>query len=42
MGGKNAQLEIEDSCRDMVNLITGLTEEKNGKFLQHDGKELPW
>lgn len=42
MGGKNAPLKIEDACRDMVQLITHITPDMNGKFLQHDGKELPW
>lgn len=42
MGGRNAQLEVEDSCGDMVRLVTALTPDKNGKFLQHDGKELDW
>lgn len=42
MGGQNAQLEVEESCQQMVRLITNLSPEKNGKFYQHDGKELPW
>lgn len=42
MGGKNAQLEVEDACHHMVQLLTNLTADKNGKFLQYDGQELPW
>lgn len=42
MGGKNAQLEIEDSCRQMVQLFTSLKPDQNGKFLQFDGTYLEW
>ena len=42
MGGNNAQLEIDESCQKMVELVTNLTQEKNGTFLQYDGKELKW
>ncbi|CAD6206823.1 GSCOCG00010088001-RA-CDS [Cotesia congregata] len=42
MGGANAPLDVESSCRDMVKTILGLSEKDNGAFLQHDGSTLPW
>ncbi|XP_063983571.1 C-signal [Diachasmimorpha longicaudata] len=42
MGGANAPMDVETSVSDMVRTIQGLNESHNGKFLQHDGKFLPW
>lgn len=42
MGGQNADLEVEDACSNMVRVISQLTRDKNGTFIQHDGSELPW
>lgn len=42
MGGKQAPLDIDTSCKTMVNTVIGLNESNNGTFLQYDGKSLPW
>jgi NAD(P)-dependent dehydrogenase (short-subunit alcohol dehydrogenase family) len=42
MGGSSAPLEIETSVRGMKSVIDGLQPEDSGKFLSHDGSELPW
>lgn len=42
LGGSNAPLEIDTSCREMVKTILALNESHNGKFIQYDGKYLPW
>lgn len=42
MGGKNAPLEIDSSCKRMVETIMSLNESNNGTFLQFDGTSLPW
>jgi len=41
-GGPNAPLKPKESVEGMLNVILGLKEEDNGKFLEYDGKELPW
>lgn len=42
MGGSNATLDIESSCKQMVQTIQALNESHNGTFIQFDGKSLPW
>lgn len=42
MGGSNAPMNIESSCKQMVQTIMALNESQNGAFLQYDGKSLPW
>lgn len=42
MGGANAPLEIEDSCKQMLQTILSLNETQNGTFIQYDGKLLKW
>lgn len=42
MGGPKAPLSVEQSGDGIVKLLEGLTAEHSGKFLQYDGKELPW
>lgn len=42
MGGPDAHLEIPDSVRDMVALLDRLTIADSGRFLNHDGSEVPW
>ncbi|XP_041977340.1 C-factor [Aricia agestis] len=42
MGGKNAPLDVETSIRELFNTLEKLGEKDSGKFLQYDGKELPW
>lgn len=42
MGGKNATLTPQESVRAMLALMDRLTPGDSGKFLNHDGSELPW
>ena len=42
MGGPNARLDPPVSIRGIIQVVDGLTQEHNGRFLQWDGKELPW
>ena len=42
MGGANADLDVEDSCKQMTQTIQALNESQNGAFIQYDGKSLPW
>lgn len=42
MGGPYATLDIESSCRQLVQTILGLGESHHGKFIQYNGKPLAW
>jgi NAD(P)-dependent dehydrogenase (short-subunit alcohol dehydrogenase family) len=42
MGGANADLEVADSVRDVRRVLERLTPADSGKFLNHDGSEIPW
>jgi NAD(P)-dependent dehydrogenase (short-subunit alcohol dehydrogenase family) len=42
MGGPGAPLTPEESVRGMIKVIDGLDPSKNGKFLNYDGREVPW
>jgi len=42
MGGSEARLTPEESVAGMVDVIDGLTADDGGRFLTHDGGELPW
>lgn len=42
MGGSNARLSPEASVTGMLNVISDLTPDDSGRFLSHDGRELPW
>ena len=42
MGGDNAPLSVQASVAAMLRVIDGLGQADNGKFLSHDGAELPW
>jgi len=42
MGGPRAPLGPEDSAAGIRRVIAGLTLADSGRFLQWDGKELPW
>jgi len=42
MGGERAQLSPEDSVQGILNTLAPLTTEDSGRFLNHDGSELPW
>ncbi|MBI1207679.1 MAG: SDR family NAD(P)-dependent oxidoreductase [Azospirillum sp.] len=42
MGGPAAPMAISDSIAALRRTIDGLTPAKSGKFLNYDGRELPW
>ena len=42
MGGDGADLPVERSVADMRRLLAGLSDHDNGRFLNHDGTEIPW
>ena len=42
MGGANAPLAAEESVRGMLRVISGLSRQANGAFLDYTGAALPW
>lgn len=42
MGGPGAVMEVEDSAKSILKTLSGLKEKDSGKFLQFDGKSVPW
>jgi NAD(P)-dependent dehydrogenase (short-subunit alcohol dehydrogenase family) len=42
MGGRDADISVEESTAGLVKLINGLTLKQSGRFWQWDGKELDW
>jgi NAD(P)-dependent dehydrogenase (short-subunit alcohol dehydrogenase family) len=42
MGGEQAELAPEDSVRGMLATMAPLTKADSGRYLSHDGSELPW
>src|SRR6185436_18119114 len=42
MGGPDAQLTPEQSISGMRKVIDGLKPDDTGKFLSHDGSNVPW
>lgn len=42
MGGSSASLTPADSVAAMSRVMAGLTTADSGKFLDHDGTEIPW
>jgi NAD(P)-dependent dehydrogenase (short-subunit alcohol dehydrogenase family) len=42
MGGENAPLTPEQSVGGLKKVISGLRPTDSGKFLSHDGTEIPW
>lgn len=42
MGGKNAPLEINTACTQIVDTVLKLNETNNGCFIGPDGNMLPW
>lgn len=42
MGGSNAPMDVETSCKQMVETILSLDQTHNGRYIQYDGKLLPW
>lgn len=42
MGGSNAPITTEQSVAGIVSVLEKLNVDDNGKFVQFDGKEIPW
>lgn len=42
MGGQNAPMTVEESVSNIIKTVFSLSEQHSGKFIQYDGKELPW
>lgn len=44
MGGEKAALKPEESVAGIINLkvITNATTADSGKYLRHNGEEIPW
>ena len=42
MGGVNAELDVQDSVRDMVALLSGIDDAKSGRYFSHTGREVAW
>ena len=42
MGGPGAPLSISDAVGSMVKTIDSLVGDQNGKFLDREGKPVPW
>ncbi|MGL4554775.1 MAG: SDR family oxidoreductase [Gemmataceae bacterium] len=42
MGGADADLPVADSVRDVIALLGRVTPADSGRFLDHDGSEIPW
>ncbi len=42
MGGESAPLSAVDSVRGMLEVLERATLADSGRFLQHDGEEIPW
>jgi NAD(P)-dependent dehydrogenase (short-subunit alcohol dehydrogenase family) len=42
MGGANAEMEIDVSVRDLIGVLDRLALKDSGRFLSHDGSEIPW
>ena len=42
MGGSNAHLSVEESAKGIMKITDRLKKKDAGRFLQWDGRELPW
>ena len=42
MGGPNAVLEVPDSARGVLGVISNLSQQSTGSFLLYNGTKLPW
>jgi NAD(P)-dependent dehydrogenase (short-subunit alcohol dehydrogenase family) len=42
MGGENAPLSAEASVAGLRKVLSGLKSQDSGRFLSHDGSEIPW
>ncbi|SON50063.1 SDR family oxidoreductase [Vibrio tapetis] len=42
MGGPNALISTDESAKALFKLISTLTPQQSGRFINYDGNELPW
>jgi NAD(P)-dependent dehydrogenase (short-subunit alcohol dehydrogenase family) len=42
MGGKNAAITPSESVSGILQVVSNLTQEDSGKFINYQGKEVPW
>lgn len=42
MGGSNAPLTVNNATEDIIKLISNLTKNDSGSFLERDGKNIPF
>ncbi|MEM1047958.1 MAG: SDR family oxidoreductase [Pseudomonadota bacterium] len=42
MGGGNADLAVEESAAGILAVVTGLSPDRSGSFINYDGTDLPW
>lgn len=42
MGGSGAPLDVETSISGILKTLDGLSDKDSGRYLQYDGKQLPW
>jgi hypothetical protein len=42
MGGEQAPLSVEKSVQGLRTVVSSLKKADSGKFLSHDGTEIPW
>ncbi|XP_030646728.1 uncharacterized protein LOC115826921 [Chanos chanos] len=42
MGGQNATLDVKESIEGVIRVMSGLTEEQHGAYVDYTGKTLPW
>jgi len=42
MGGQNATMTVEESVSNIIKTVLSLSEQHSGKFIQYDGKVVPW
>ncbi len=42
MGGPNALIDTKESARRLIVILTGLTTEQSGSFINYDGSVIPW
>ena len=42
MGGRNAPLSIEESCKGMIQVMMSLDHSRSGEFLDYKGRPIPW
>ncbi|OSD04959.1 hypothetical protein PYCCODRAFT_1432693 [Trametes coccinea BRFM310] len=42
LGGKEADLEPEESIAGILKVISSVTNADSGKYLRYNGEEIPW